>query len=67
MVINLITGVYACDAAFPHTRKTWLLSVIGKWAIDATKPVPYRVEERKNYERAWPIGWEEIDLGDYLD
>jgi hypothetical protein len=62
MVINLITGVYACDAAFPHTRKTWLLSVIGKWAIDTTKPVSYREEERKKDEHARPIGWEEVDL-----
>ena len=55
------------EGAFPHTQKTRLPSVVGKWAIDATKPVPYREEERKNYERAWPIGWGEIDLKDYLD
>jgi UbiD family decarboxylase len=55
------------EGAFPHTQKTRLPSVVGKWAIDATKPVPYREEERKNYERAWPIGWGEVDLKDYLD
>jgi UbiD family decarboxylase len=53
--------------AFPHTAETRLPSVVGKWGINATKPVPYRVEERKNYERAWPIGWGEIKLEDYLD
>jgi UbiD family decarboxylase len=53
--------------AFPHTEKTRLPSIVGKWAIDATKPVPYRVQERRNYERAWPIGWGEVNLKDYLD
>jgi 2,5-furandicarboxylate decarboxylase 1 len=53
--------------AFPDTEKTRLPAVVGKWGIDATKPVPYREEERKNYERAWPIGWGEIHLKDYLD
>jgi 2,5-furandicarboxylate decarboxylase 1 len=52
--------------AFPHTAATRLPSVVGKWAIDATKPVPYRSEERKNHERAWPKGWGEVRLADYL-
>jgi 2,5-furandicarboxylate decarboxylase 1 len=55
------------EGAFPHTAETRLPSVVGKWGINATKPVPYRSEERKNYERAWPIGWGEIKLEDYLD
>jgi 2,5-furandicarboxylate decarboxylase 1 len=54
------------EGAFPHTAETRIPSVVGKWGIDATKPVPYRSEERKNYERAWPIGWGEIRLEDYL-
>lgn len=55
------------SGAFPHTEKTRIPSVVGKWGIDATKPVPYRSEERKNYERAWPIAWGEVKLEDYLD
>jgi UbiD family decarboxylase len=55
------------EGAFPHTEETRLPSVVGKWAIDATKPVPYMEKERKNYERAWPIAWNEIRLEDYLD
>jgi UbiD family decarboxylase len=55
------------QGAFPHTAETRLPSVVGKWGIDATKAVPYRVEERKNFERAWPIGWGEVSLRDYLD
>jgi len=54
------------EGAFPHTAETRLPSVVGKWGIDATKPVPYRAEERKNFERAWPIAWGEIKLEDYL-
>jgi 4-hydroxy-3-polyprenylbenzoate decarboxylase len=55
------------QGAFPHTAETRLPSVVGKWGIDATKAVPYRAEERKNYERAWPIAWGEVNLRDYLD
>lgn len=54
------------DGAFPNTAETRLPSVVGKWGIDATKPVPYRSKERKNFERAWPIGWGEIKLEDFL-
>ena len=52
--------------AFPHTAETRFPSVVGKWGIDATKPVPYR-RERKEYERAWPPAWGEVSLEDYLD
>lgn len=52
--------------AFPHTEQTRTPAVVGRWGIDATKPVPYRASERKPYERAWPIGWGEIKLEDYL-
>ena len=54
------------EGAFPHTEETRLPSIVGKWAIDATKAVPYRTEERKNYERAWPIAWDKVKLEDYL-
>lgn len=54
------------EGAFPHTAETRLPSVVGKWGIDATKPVPYREKERKNHERIWPMGWEEIRLEDFL-
>jgi 2,5-furandicarboxylate decarboxylase 1 len=52
--------------AFPDSALTRYPSVVGKWGIDATKPVPYRAAERKNYERAWPIGWGKVKLEDYL-
>jgi UbiD family decarboxylase len=53
--------------AGPETAQTRSPSVGGKWAIDATKPVPYRSAERKNYERAWPNAWGQVKLADYLD
>jgi 2,5-furandicarboxylate decarboxylase 1 len=52
--------------ASPDTAQTRLPSVVGKWGIDATKPVPYRVADRKNYERAWPMAWGSVKLDDYL-
>jgi UbiD family decarboxylase len=52
--------------ALPETAQSRFPAVVGKWAIDATKPVPYRASERKNYERAWPIAWQSIKLKDYL-
>jgi UbiD family decarboxylase len=54
------------EGAFPHTAETRFPSVVGKWGIDATKPVPYRAADRKNYERAWPISWGRVKLEDYL-
>jgi UbiD family decarboxylase len=52
--------------ASPDTVQSRYPCVVGKWGIDATKPVPYRVAQRKNYERAWPIGWNKVKLKDYL-
>src|SRR5213594_1706828 len=52
--------------ASPNAAETRVPSVVGKWGIDATKPVPYRAAERKNYERAWPIAWGDVKLEDYL-
>ena len=52
--------------ASPDAAQTRVPSVVGKWGIDATKPVPYRAAERKNYERAWPIAWGDVKLEDYL-
>ena len=52
--------------AFPNSAQTRYPSVVGKWGIDATKPVPYRAADRKNYERAWPISWGQVKLEDYL-
>jgi UbiD family decarboxylase len=54
------------SGAFPTTEENRFPSVVGKWGIDATKPVPYRAAERKMYERAWPIGWGQVKLEDYL-
>jgi len=54
------------SGAFPNTEENRFPSVVGKWGIDATKPVPYRAAERKMYERAWPIGWGQVKLEDYL-
>ena len=53
--------------ALPNTRETRFPSMVGKWGIDATKPVPYREARRKDFERAWPIGWGKIQLEDFLD
>jgi 2,5-furandicarboxylate decarboxylase 1 len=53
--------------AFPHTAQTRYPSVVGKWGIDATKPVPYRAAERKDYERAWPVNWGRVKLDDYRE
>ena len=53
--------------ASPDTKETRVPSVVGKWGIDATKPPAYRSEERARYERAWPVQWGALDLGDYLD
>jgi 2,5-furandicarboxylate decarboxylase 1 len=52
--------------ALPDTAATRYPSVVGKWGIDATKPVPYRASDRKNYERAWPSSWGQVKLEDYL-
>jgi UbiD family decarboxylase len=52
--------------ASPDATQSRHPSIVGKWGIDATKPVRYRAEERKNYERAWPIGWKNVKLEDYL-
>ena len=51
--------------AFPNTADTRFPSVVGKWGIDATKPVPYRAERRREYDRAWPKHWGEVHLADY--
>jgi 2,5-furandicarboxylate decarboxylase 1 len=51
--------------AMPDTAQTRFPSVVGKWGIDATKPVPYRKERRQDYERAWPMHWGEVHLDDY--
>ena len=40
-------------------------SIIGKMGIDATKPVPYR-QNRKDFDRGWPINWGKVKLEDYL-
>lgn len=53
--------------ASPDTVETRFPSVVGKWAIDATKPVPYRAAERRPHTRAWPIGWGEVKLEDYVE
>ena len=53
--------------AMPDTRETRFPSIVGKWGIDATKPVPYREARRKDFERAWPIGWGDFKLEDFLD
>jgi 2,5-furandicarboxylate decarboxylase 1 len=52
--------------ASPGTARNRHPSVVGKWGIDATKPAPYRAAERKAFERAWPIGWTQVKLEDYL-
>ncbi len=53
------------EGAAPDTAQTRSPATVGKWGINATKPAPYRAE-RKNYDRAWPIGWGEVKLEDYI-
>jgi 2,5-furandicarboxylate decarboxylase 1 len=48
------------------TARSRFPSVVGRWGIDATKPVPYRSAERALYERAWPEHWGELKLADFL-
>lgn len=55
------------SGTFPNTEETRFPALVGKMGINATKPVPFRSAERRNYERAWPMGWGEIKLSDYLD
>jgi 2,5-furandicarboxylate decarboxylase 1 len=40
-------------------------ATVGRWGINATKPAPHR-PERRDYERAWPIGWGHIKLEEYI-
>lgn len=51
--------------ALPDTGETRFPSVVGKWGVDATKPVAYR-PERHAFERAWPAHSGEVDLKDSL-
>ena len=53
--------------ASPDAAESRFPSLVGKWGIDATKPVPYRESERKDFERAWPIDWKNIKLEDFLE
>jgi UbiD family decarboxylase len=53
------------EGATPETAQTRAPATVGKWGIDATKPPPFRAE-RRNYDRAWPIGWGEVKLEDYI-
>jgi 2,5-furandicarboxylate decarboxylase 1 len=54
------------EGATPETAQTRSPATVGKWGINATKPAPFRAE-RRNYERAWPIGWGEVKLEDYKE
>jgi len=51
--------------AMPNSAETRYPAVASRWGINATKPPRYRAE-RKDYERAWPIGMRELRLEDYL-
>jgi 2,5-furandicarboxylate decarboxylase 1 len=54
------------EEAFDHSKDTRFPSVVGKWAVDATKPVGYRAERRAEFDRAWPMHWDDVRLEDYL-
>lgn len=58
------TGMPLVDA-LPDTKDTRFPSVVGKWGIDATKPMPYRTQ-RQAFDRAWPKNWGKVKLSDYL-
>jgi len=53
------------EGATPDTLQSRTPAAVGKWGINATKPPSFR-PERRNYERAWPIGWGEVRLEDYI-
>lgn len=38
--------------------------VVGKLAVDATVKSRFDVSD---FDRAWPVGWDEVELADYLD
>jgi len=52
--------------AGPQAESSRNPAVASRWGIDATKPVAYHSAERKAYERAWPLGWGDVRLEDYL-
>jgi 2,5-furandicarboxylate decarboxylase 1 len=52
--------------ANPNARSARNPAVGARWGINATKPAPYRADERRDYERAWPLSWGEVRLEDYL-
>jgi 2,5-furandicarboxylate decarboxylase 1 len=47
------------------TAETRYPAVGSRWGVNATKPAPYK-PERRDYDRAWPIGWATTRLEDYL-
>jgi 2,5-furandicarboxylate decarboxylase 1 len=51
--------------AGPQAAQNRFPAVVGKMAINATKPVPYRAS-RKSFDRAWPAEWFKARLEDYL-
>jgi 2,5-furandicarboxylate decarboxylase 1 len=53
--------------SFPEAEDTRFPSIVGKIGIDATKPISYRANEHRIFERAWPIGWGEIKLSDFMN
>lgn len=67
MKMDLHSFLEAYRGAFPNTEESRFPCIVGKWGIDATKPVPYKASERRNYERAWPMAWGEVKLDDYLN
>jgi 2,5-furandicarboxylate decarboxylase 1 len=52
--------------AHPQAQSTRNPAVASRWGINATKPVAYHAAERRAYERAWPLGWGNFKLEDYL-
>ena len=51
--------------ALPNTAESRFPSSASRWGINATKPPRYKAE-RKDYDRALPIGYGTIRLEDYL-
>lgn len=51
--------------ATPSTADSRFPSVGSRLGIDATKPVPYSAR-RRDFDRAWPIGWYTTRLEDYI-
>ncbi|MEE8449805.1 MAG: UbiD family decarboxylase [Thermodesulfobacteriota bacterium] len=56
------------DLKLPLCTETLIRQRLGsKMGIDATKPPTSKPEERAKFDRARPLGWQNVKLADFLD